>query len=149
MKTILLLSISFLAFSQSSNTFEVKELDHAKVSRLSAAEATYSQKMDVFKVAQAELEDAKADRDKAMSSAVTEFGSFEGDCVYPQHQGGATFAVMTYGSKKFKRVEIRGKYALISEGSESCGGGGITNTFTVGPASSFLSITPGTGVVIR
>ncbi len=132
MKILAFLSLTLLVSAQSANTFEVKELDPPEVTHLVATEAAYSAKLEAFKLAHSELESAKAERDRVLASAINKFAPYEGQCNYPSHSG------MTWvsGARSYRRVEIRGKYALISDGSESCGNSGAILTYGNGSNST-------------
>ncbi len=123
MKSTILLTLYAVSLSAQS-TFEVKEIPPSAVQKLTAAEAKLEDATKALATAQKAVEDAKTARAKAEAEAISaanEQPSFEGDCnaTGTLHDMGAS---MPYGyAKVFRRVEIRGKYVLISAGSESCG----------------------------
>jgi len=105
------------------STFEVKELAPAVSQKLNDAEAKLSSAMESLAAAQKAAEKAQQERDKAKVEALNSVGVLQVEnmpCTATRYGQdlGAAFPI-EYG-RLFTRVEIRGKYALITSGIESC-----------------------------
>lgn len=119
MRTLLIaLAVLPTLCAQNLNTFEVKELSQHVIQKLADAESGLDVAMKALAVAQRNLEKAQIDRDAARAEALNSTGVYatEGQCtpiaVTPPWPG-------VY-ERFFTRVEIRGKYALITTGKEQC-----------------------------
>lgn len=125
---LMLASIVLMAQDQPGEKFSVQKIDQERVARLANAEAKMEASLRAFHLAETALKAATDERDKVASEIKSSVYPFEGECAYPNYGG--------IGSKKYRRVEIRGEYLLISDGSSSCGTNSI---ITVAPGSTFLS----------
>lgn len=120
MKLAIFVFLTFTAFADSAGTFEVKEIDQELVSRLTIADAKLDAATRALAEAQVAAESARTERDAIAGNVKTNVGgAFEGTCVTGQPYAGAN-TVANYPMRSFRRVEIRGKYALITSGAESC-----------------------------
>jgi len=118
--------------------FDVKEIAPEQVQKIDTASRELESAMKAFTEAQKRLDAAKAAKDKAVAEASQQFSTFDGECKYPNYAGPVSSTIYIAPTKSFRHVEIRGKFALITQGKEVCGAGSgwITTgtTSTIAPA---------------
>ena len=121
MRVLLFVFASILVAAPVS-TFEVKGLDPAIVSKLSAAESKLDAATEALTVAQKAVEVARRERDKVKSDALASIGTMaiEGQCASTKNYNADGTSFGSDYQKLYTRIELRGKYALITAGMESC-----------------------------
>lgn len=119
---IIILVFACLMLAGAQETFEVKELKPADVQELRELDKHVEQAVARFAEAQKALNEANSKRDQLTAKIKSELGAFEYDTC---SQVLTTWPV-TPSSRSFKRVEIRGKYALLTVGAAPCSNFGIT-----------------------
>lgn len=114
MRNLILASALALSLG-ASPTFEVKELTPQQVALIDTAETTVNEAKRILLEAQKNVEHALKVRNDIQLQVAGE--TYEGTCGgWAQESGGAW-----KGSERhFRRVEFRGRYALITEGAEAC-----------------------------
>lgn len=134
-------------FAQDQETkFTVKEIDPAKVQALAKGDAQVDAALKAFQIAQAALTKASAERDKIAMDIKAKGEPFEDICDTTLHTtpaGGYSLPA----PRKWRKVEIRGSYLLISDGTSSCSGFSGTGT-VLSPASGWYNGTQGSTVYI-
>lgn len=122
---LLLTAVTAVLLAEPADNFEVKEVDPAVLTQLKSAETDLTAATEVLKKAQEAVRLATQKRDDKKAVIVTPLGIFEGPCSGFELHG---FAAGYMSVRRFRRVEIRGRYALITDGTEDCGMGGIALT---------------------
>jgi hypothetical protein len=115
---LLLAAASALLAQDHESKFTVQRIPPAQVEDLAQAEAKVESAVKSFREAQDVLKRATADRDELAKKIKAAANPFEADCGYPQglYYSGSSFG----GTRKYRRVEIRGEYLLVSDGEGPC-----------------------------
>lgn len=131
MKTLVaLLILAGLVFAEPTSNFEVKQIDPETLKTLELANIAVDSDLKAFEQAQQNLASSRTMRDRIIAAAKQAAGGeYEGQCQSSGWYGSSTGGGYTAPApKQFRRIEIRGKYALVTTGTESCVSSGITLT---------------------
>jgi hypothetical protein len=120
MKLLAFCLVAATLFAQSTSSFEVKEIDSGSIAKLNAAEAKMEATAKALWDAQSAAKSAKDERDGILKSITSSYIPFEGECHSTKTVSDMGTSWPTDFQRLFVRVEIRGKYALITSGTESC-----------------------------
>lgn len=133
MKSLIVAMILATAvLAEPTSNFEVKEIEPSLVLSIDTANRNVDTFLKAFQEAQRALESSQATRDKVVAEAKQKAGGeFEGQCGWGSSSAGS---YTLPSPKQFRRIEIRGKYALITSGSESCSS--VMSTLTLGTPTS-------------
>ena len=141
LKTIPLILLAVFAL-RAEDDFTVKEVPTAELGQLRTANDNLEAATAAFAKAQQALHEAQSKRDGLMKDIASQFGAFEGECDNSSKLTNSyrvrSPLVFEPPVRKARRVEIRGRYALISEVSEQCG---LWDTLTTGTLNTVNSIT--------
>ena len=129
MKTLVaLLILAGLVFAEPTSNFEVKQIDPETLKTLELANIAVDSDLKAFEQAQQNLASSRIMRDRIIAAAKQAAGGeYEGQCGMGTSSGG-TYAIPA--PRQFRRIEIRGKYALVTTGTESCSSNLTTYTLS-------------------
>ncbi len=114
MKTLILFAIATAMLAQvAQEKFVVEKLTDAEVLSLDKTDAAVSAAAEKLLAAQKEMDAAKTARDKAVNVITQRFGAFDGSC-------GGSWVTAEIRYRKVRKVELRGRYALITNSEEPC-----------------------------
>lgn len=99
--------------------FEVDTLKPLELAALDAAEEDVDLAMKALAAAQKRLREARERQAKAKGYVESRVGVFNGKCAYPEVTSTGIYIAPT---RRYRRIEIRGRYVLITTGEEACGG---------------------------
>ena len=114
--------------------FDVKQISDADAQKIEQTSKELDKATAELVTAMNKMEAAKKAHDEAIYNATLNFNPFTGQC--PSYQ-----SYVSAGSRKIRTVEIRGKFALITNKEESCNyltfstlnvGAGTTSAVTSG-----------------
>lgn len=127
------LALLLAASVYAADTFEVKELKPETIRSLAVAEAKLETSVKVLAEAQKVAEQAKAERDGITAKIKADNGAYVGECVTAKQpgSGNVVYAVVVIPNRQSRTVEIRGKYALVTETTEQCGWDTLTGSNVV------------------
>ncbi len=122
MKTLIAIVILATAvFADNTSSFEVKELSPEATKKLADSEKVLASAMELLAQAQEDVKRAERERETAKAEALSSVGAmqYEGQCSDVSTHTGSLKYIAEY-RRLFTRVEIRGKYALVTAGQEAC-----------------------------
>lgn len=114
-KLLVLVCVGAAALAQNAidDRFEVKEIDAVTIQKLTAADARLAAATEALKGAQEQVSAAQAARDSIAGQIKASMGHSQGECHVMAGSDGTP-------RRPTRTVEIRGKYALITDKAELC-----------------------------